>query len=134
MRTPLKHKRWRSAVVFAALFALLVACGEAPEQILSEFPAPDGDYQLRLTLIGARSARSPHRIKLYLVPRGMAVGAPVVSTELANDGAPFSGDQIGLTWVAQRIVLMCLKPRGADHHGMRVELSDPPRVEVVSKC
>ena len=116
------------------MFVLLVACGEAREQILSEFPAPDGDYQLRLTLIGARSARSPHRIKLYLVPRGMAVGAPVVSTELANDGEPFSGDQIGLTWVAQRTVLMCLKPHGADHHGMRVELSDPPRVEVVPNC
>ena len=117
-----------------AVFVLLVACGDAPEQILSEFPAPDGDYQLRLTLIAARSARSSHQVRLYLVPRGMALGAPVVSTELANDGAPFSGDQIGLTWVAQHAVLMCLKPHGTEHHGMRVELSDPPRVEVVSKC
>jgi len=66
--------------------------------------------------------------------RGMAAGAPAVSTELANDGAPFSGKQIGLTWLAQRTVLMCLKPRGAAHHGVRVELSDPPRVDDEVKC
>ena len=116
------------------LFAVLVACGEAREQILSEFPAPDGDYQLRLTLVAAGSASAPHQVKLYLVPRGMAAGAPVVSTELANDGAPFSGDQIGLSWVAKRTVLMCLKPHGETHHGIRVELSDPPRVEKISRC
>ena len=116
------------------LLVLLAACGDAREQILSEFPAPDGDYQLRLTLIAAGSARSSHQVKLYLLPRGMPVGAPVVSTELSNDGAPFSGNQIGLTWIAKRTVLMCLKPRSEAHHGMRVELSDPPRVEKVSRC
>ena len=117
-----------------ALLFLLAACGEAPEQILSEFPAPDGDYQLRLTLVAASGAKSPHHVKLYLVPRGMSAGAPVISTELVNDGAPFSGDQVGLSWVAKRTVLLCLKPHNEAHHGVRVELSDPPRVESVVRC
>ena len=117
-----------------ALLFLLAACSEAAEQILSEFPAPDGDYQLRLTLVAASGAKSPHHVKLYLVPRGMPAGAPVISAELANDGAPFSGDQVGLTWVAKRTVLMCLKPRHEAYHGVRVELSDPPRVESVARC
>ena len=117
-----------------ALLVMLAACSEAAEQILSEFPAPDGDYQLRLTLVAASGAKSPHLVKLYLVPRGMPAGAPVISAELANDGAPFSGDQVGLTWVAKRTVLMCLKPRHEAYHGVRVELSDPPRVESVARC
>lgn len=117
-----------------ALLVLLVACGAAPEQILSEFAAPDGDYQLRLTLTAASDGHSPHQVKLYLVPRGLVAGAPVVSTPLANDGAPFTGHQIGLTWVAKRTVLMCLRPRGAAHHGVRVELSDPPLVAPVARC
>ena len=69
-----------------ALLFLLAACGEAAEQILIEFPAPDGDYQLRLT------------------------------------------------WVAKRTVLIGLKPRNEAHHGVRVEWSDPPRVESVARC
>ena len=120
--------------MWAVLLVLLAACGETQEQVLSEFAAPDGDYLLRLTLIAAGSATVPHKIKLYLVPRGMPAGVPVVSTEIANDGAPFSGDQIGLTWVAKRAVLMCLKPHGAARHGVRVELSDPPQVEDPVKC
>lgn len=120
--------------IASALLVLLAACGEAPEQTLSEFAAPDGDTVLRLTLTPAGGKREPHRIHLYLVPRGTAAGAPVVSTELANDGTPFSGDQIGLTWVAKRTVLMCLKPHGAARRGVRVELSDPPRVEDAVKC
>ncbi len=127
---PRFSRRWHGL----GLLGLLVACGEAPEQILSEFPAPDGDYQLRLTLVAAASASAPHQLKLYLVPRGMAVSTPVVSTELANDGTPFSGDQVGLTWITQRTVLMCMKPRTQSHHGIRVELSEPPRVEKVSRC
>lgn len=120
-------------VLAAALLPLLAACGETPEQTLSEFAAPDGDYRLRLTLL-AGAGKDPHRILLYLVPRGMPVGAPVVSAALANDGTPFSGDQIGLTWLAKRTVLMCLKPRDAARHGVRVELSDPPRVEDEVRC
>lgn len=123
-----------SGGTLAALLVLLAACGETPEQVISEFAAPDGDYVLRLTLQAAASAKAPHKIHLYLVPRGLAAGAPVVSTELANDGAPFSGDQIGLTWVAKRTVLMCLKPHGAARHGVRVELSDPPRVDHEVRC
>jgi hypothetical protein len=118
----------------AALFVLLAACGESPEQLLSEFAAPDGDYVLRLTLVAASSNALPHTINLYLVPRGMAAGAPVVSTSLANDGAPFTGDEIGLSWLAKRTVLMCLKPRGAARHGVRVELSEPPQVEDPVQC
>ena len=133
MRAVMTSKGWRAGVVMVGC-VVLAACSEAPEQILSEFPAPDGDYQLRLILVAASDATSPHQIKLYLVPRGIPAGAPVVSTELANDGAPFSGDQIGLTWVAKRSVLLCLKPRGAAHHGVRVELSDPPLVEKVVRC
>jgi len=117
-----------------ALLVLLAACGQTEEQVLSEFAAPDGDYLLRLTLQAAERAKTPHRIHLYLVPRGLAAGAPVVSTELANDGEPFSGDQIGLIWLAKRTVLMCLKPRGEARHGVRVELSDPPRVDQGVKC
>ncbi len=125
----------RDAFVLAAgLVVLLAACSDTPEQILSEFAAPDGDYMLRLTLVAASGKNDPHQIHLYLVPRGMPAGAPVVSTALANDGMPFSGDQIGLTWVAKRTVLMCLKPRGAAHHGVRVELSDPPRIEDEVRC
>ncbi|MBK6657527.1 MAG: hypothetical protein IPG43_04935 [Proteobacteria bacterium] len=97
----------------AALALLLTACGAAPEQTLSEFASPDGDYLLRVTLVAGAGRDGAHQVHLYLVPRGMAAGAPAVSTELANDGAPFSGKQIGLTWLAQRTVLMCLKPRGA---------------------
>lgn len=115
------------------LLALLAACGEPPEQTLSEFVAPDGDYMLRLTLL-AGGGTDPHKILLYLVPRGMPAGAPVVSAALANDGTPFTGEQIGLTWVAKRTVLMCLKPRDAARHGVRVELSDPPRVEDEVRC
>lgn len=120
-------------VLAAALLPLLAACGETPEQTLSEFAAPDGDYMLRLTLL-AGGRTDPHKIQLYLVPRGMPAGAPVVSTALANDGTSFSGEQIGLTWVAKRTVLMCLKPRDAARHGVRVELSDPPRVEHEVRC
>ena len=122
--------------IIAALLLLLLmtACGETQEQILSEFAAPDGDYLLRLTLIAASSDKLPHKINLYLVPRGTAAGAPVVSTALANDGAPFTGDQIGLTWLAKRTVLMCLKPHGAARHGVRVELSDPPQIEDPVQC
>ena len=118
----------------AALLALLTACGQAPEQSLSEFATPDGDSMLRLTMTPAAGSGDPHVIHLSLIPRGMAAGAPLVSTELANDGTPFSGDQIGLVWVAKRTVLMCLKPRQGARHGVRVELSDPPRVEQVSRC
>lgn len=125
-----RARRWSGL----ASLLLFTACGAAPEQVLSEFAAPDGDYQLRLTLVAAGDGRSPHQVKLYLVPRGLPAGAPVVSTTLANDGAPFAGDQIGLTWVAKRTVLVCLKPRGDAHHGVRVELSDPPLVEPVSSC
>ncbi len=126
---------WRdSGRMSAALLVLLAACGETQEQVLSEFAAPDGDYLLRLTLLAASSATMPHKVNLYLVPRGMPAGTAVVSTALANDGAPFSGDQIGLTWVAKRTVLMCLKPRGEARHGVRVELSDPPRVEDPVPC
>ena len=120
-------------LIGAALLPLLAACGETPEQTLSEFAAPDGDYMLRLTL-RAGAGTDPHHILLYLVPRGMPAGAPVVSAALANDGTPFSGEQIGLTWVAKRTVLMCLKPRDAARHGVRVELSDPPRVEDKLRC
>jgi hypothetical protein len=117
-----------------ALVLLLTACGAAREETLSEFTSPDGDYLLRVTLVAGAGRDGAHRVHLYLVPRGTAAGAPVVSTELANDGAPFSGKQIGLTWLAQRTVLMCLKPRGAAHHGVRVDLSDPPRVDDEVKC
>lgn len=117
----------------AALLVLLAGCGETPEQTLSEFAAPDGDYMLRLTLL-AGGGTKPHKILLYLVPRGMPAGAPVVSAVLANDGTPFTGEQIGLTWVAKRTVLMCLKPRAAARHGVRVELSDPPRIEDEVRC
>ncbi|MCC6709257.1 MAG: hypothetical protein IT492_17005 [Gammaproteobacteria bacterium] len=126
-----RPQRWGMG---AALLALLCACGDAPEETLSEFASPDGDYLLRVTRVAARGSDGADQIHLYLVPRGMAAGAPVVSTELANDGTPFSGRQIGLTWVAQRTVLMCLKPRGAAHHGVRVELSDPPRVDKDVQC
>ena len=117
----------------AALLVQLAACGQTPEQTLSEFAAPDGDYMLRLTLL-AGEGKDPHKILLYLVPRGMSAGAPLVSAPLANDGTPFTGEQIGLTWVAKRTVLMCLKPRDAARHGVRVELSDPPRVEHEVRC
>ena len=121
----------RLGIVLLSLFA---ACGQAPEQSLSEFTTPDGDYVLRVTMTPAAASGDPHRIHLYLIPRGMAAGAPLVSTDLANDGTAFSGDQIGLVWVAKRTVLMCLKPHEGAHHGVRVELSDPPRVEPALRC
>jgi hypothetical protein len=127
-------RRYRRAWHVLGVLVMVVACGETREQILSEFPAPDGDYQLRLTLVTAGSASAPHHIKLYLLPRGAVAEGPVVNMELANDGAPFSGDQIGLTWIAKRTVLVCLKPRGEAHHSVRVELSDPPRVEKLARC
>ena len=122
--------RWTSA----ALLLLLTACGKAPEQILSEFSTPDGDYQLRLTLVASHVASSPHVVHLYVMPRGMAASKPAITIPLENDGAPFSGDQIALTWASKRSVLLCLKPRGADRHGLRVELSDPLQVEEVPRC
>lgn len=118
----------------AVLLILLAACSQAPEQSLSEFATPDGDSMLRLTMTPATDSSDPHVIHLYLIPRGMAAGAPLVSTELANDGTPFSGDQIDLVWVAKRTVLMCLQPRQGPRHGVRVELSDPPRVEQAARC
>ena len=118
----------------AALLALLCACGDAPEETLSEFASPDGDYLLRVTRVAAQGSDGADQIHLYLVPRGTAAGAPVVSTDMANDGTPFSGDQIGLTWLAKRTVLMCLKPHGAERVGVRVELSDPPQVEQPVRC
>ena len=124
----------RPRPVLVAALLLLVACGDAPEQTLSEFTAPDGDVRLRVTLVAASGHGGAHTVHLYIVPRGMAAGAPVVSAELANDGAPFTGDQIGLTWLSQRTVLMCLKPRGAAPHGVRVDLSDPPRVDNEARC
>ena len=122
--------RWAAAI----LLVLLSACDKASEQVLSEFSTPDGDYLLRLTLVVSHLESSPHVVHLYVMPRGVSAGEPAVTIPLENDGAPFSGDQIALTWASKRSVLMCLKPRGADRHGVRVELSDPLQIEEVPRC
>ena len=48
-----RPQRWGMG---AALLALLCACGDAPEETLSEFASPDGDYLLRVTRVAARGS------------------------------------------------------------------------------
>ncbi|MGE0860730.1 MAG: hypothetical protein AB7I01_14535 [Gammaproteobacteria bacterium] len=119
-----------------ALAVLLVGCGgPPPEQVVSEFPSRQGDYRLRLTLMPSDAASVPHTLRLYVLSRDARdAGAPVASTTVENEGSPFTGDQVRLTWAAERTVLLCVTPRAAARHGLRVELGEPPRVEQLSKC
>lgn len=126
----------RRGLALGVLMLGLVACGEAtPEQVVSEFPSQQGDYRLRLTLLAGGEDGAPHTLRLYLLPRGVEdAGAPVATTSVENDGSPFTGDQVRLTWAAERTVLVCVTPRGAARHGLRVELSEPVRVENLPRC
>lgn len=126
----------RGALAVGALAALLAACGgPPPEQVVSEFPSRQGDYRLRLTLLPSEEASVPHTLRLYVLSREAGeAGAPVASTTVENEGSPFTGDQVRLTWAADRTVLLCVTPRAAARHGLRVELGEPPRVEELPKC
>ncbi len=126
----------RGALAVGALAGLLAACGgPPPEQVVSEFPSRQGDYRLRLTLLPSDKATEPHTLRLYVLARDTSdAGAPVASTTVENEGSPFTGDQVRLTWAAERTVLLCVTPRAAARHGLRVELGEPPRVEELSKC
>ena len=112
----------------------LCACGGAAEQQLGEFVAPDGDYRVRATLTAGWLPRAPYVLRLYLLPRGEVQPTAVVETELATDGAPFSAAQIGFKWVAERVVMLCVKPLAVAAHGLRIELTEPPHVEPVPRC
>ena len=129
-------RRRRRGYALGACALLLGACGGgAPEQVVSEFPSQEGDYRLRLTLESGGEAGHPHRLRVYLLPRGEETpGEAVAATTVENDGSPFTGDQVRLSWAARRTVLVCVTPRGAARHGLRIELSEPPLVEELPRC
>ena len=115
--------------VLLVSLGLMIGCADDTEQALGEFIAPDGDYQVRVTLAESWLPRAPHTVRLYLLPRGEAVATRVVAAALATSGTPFKAEQLAFKWVAQRTVMLCLKPQVGIAHGLRIELVDPPQVE-----
>lgn len=128
------QREQRSATALAVLVFALTGCGAGEETVFDEIASPGGDYVLRVSVAESRVPQGPFFVRAYLIPRGETTGPRVVDTELVNDGVPFTAGNIAVRWVSARQALMCLRASDLPDRGLRIELSEPPRVEEVDRC
>jgi hypothetical protein len=128
------RRRTARRAAAALLAPLLFACGSGEEVVFGEYAAPGGAHVLRVTVTEPRVPQRPFLVRAYLVGRDDAPGPPVVETELVNDGVPFTDKHIAVRWISARHALMCLRASDLPDRGLRIEASDPVRVEAVDRC
>jgi len=116
------------------LFLALVACGRGPEAPFGAFPAPGGAYTLRVAVAESNFPQGPRHVIVYLLTRDGTPGAPLIDTTLANDGVPFTAQNIAVRWVSERQALVCLRATDLPDRGLSIDVGPPPRVTEVGQC
>lgn len=115
-----------AALVLVAV--VLGGCGVGEEVVFGEYPAPGGSPLLRVTVAESNYPQGPRHVMAYL-------GATrLFDTTLANDGVPFSGQNIAVRWVSPRQALVCLRATDLPDRGYRIEVTEPPRVVETDRC
>ena len=117
------------------LIALLCACGLADEQAFGEFVSPGGEWTLRIAVAESNYPQGPWHVLVYLNRRdAVPAGKPIIDTTLANDGIPFSSDNVAVRWISSKQALMCLRATDLPDRGLRIEVGEPPRIVDVERC
>lgn len=132
---PTLSKRNAGRVSVALIFALVAAgCGLGDERPLGEFPSPGGEWTLRVTVAESNYPQGPWHVLAYLVAGNAPAGKPLLDTTLANDGIPFTSDNVAVRWIGSKQALMCLRATDLPDRGLRIEVGEPPRVVEVEHC
>jgi len=117
-----------------ALTGLVVACGTGEERIFTEVVSPDGGWTLRVTVKKARMPQGPFFVTVYLVPATSSVAVKVFTTTLANDGVPFTHNEIAPRWTSTATALLCLRASDRPDQGLRIDVAPQPRAVEVAQC
>ncbi len=133
--TPPTPSRRQPLALLLALIAPLCACGLAEEQPFGEFVSPGGDWTLRIAVAESNYPQGPWHVLAYLNQRGAEQAiTPIIDTTLANDGIPFSSDNVAIRWISSKQALMCLRATDLPDRGLRIEVGAPPRIVEVERC
>jgi hypothetical protein len=129
----IERGRAAGVVPLAALIAV-AGCGVGPEEPFGAFPAPGGAHVLRVAVAEANFPQAPRHVRLYLLTPGTTPDAPLVDTTLADDGVPFTAQNIAVRWISPAQALVCLRASDLPDRGLRLEIGPPARVTEVPQC
>ena len=116
-----------------ALFVGLVACS-GTENDFEIAASPDGRFDLIVTVTEPGLPHARHLIKVYIAPSGSLERELLLETKLANDGVPFTAQNIGVRWTGATAALVCLRPTDLADRGIRVSVNGPPTAEIKPGC
>lgn len=121
-------------VLLVGMLLALLACGRGPEAPFGAFPAPGGAHTLTVAVAESNYPQGPRHVLVYLLATGATPGAPLIDTTLANDGVPFTAQNIAVRWVSVRQALVCLRASDLPDRGLSIEVGPPPQVSEVGQC
>lgn len=99
----------RNAGLLLTACALAACSGGGREQDFEALGSPRGDLILVTTVTAPRLPFGPHRVSVYMQVGRDAARQRLASAPLANDGVPFTRQNIAMRWVADDEALVCLR-------------------------
>jgi hypothetical protein len=113
---------------------LCVSACSGTESDFESVGSPDGKYTLVVTVTEPALPHALHTVTAYIETRGEQGRRKLVDTPLANDGVPFTAQNIGLRWTSATTALVCLRPTDRADSGIRIDVSGTPSAEIKPGC
>ncbi|MGD9601388.1 MAG: hypothetical protein AB7O21_09340 [Gammaproteobacteria bacterium] len=130
----------RKRGMFRRIAAICLACAGCAESerstVFESLASPSGDFVLTATVIAPWFPQGPHQVALDLTAARTGERQPLLKSELAYDGVPFTRRNIAMRWTSERAAFVCLS--ATDRPDKGIQITVPPagaaRVEVRTGC
>ena len=121
-------------LMWLAALGLIGACSDASRtQEFAAVASPHGDYTLVAAVIEPWFPQGPYLVSLALKVTASGQVQPLIKTDLAYDGVPFTTKNIAVRWTGAREALACLRASDRPDKAVQVTVAPDGQAQVIMR-
>jgi hypothetical protein len=128
------NARLNGSIATLCIAALTLSACSGNEKDFASVASPDGGHHLVVSVTEPALPHANHIVTVYVAAADGGARQRLIETELANDGVPFTAQNIGIRWTGRTTALVCLRPTDLGDRSIQIDVSGVAHAVIKAGC